>query len=323
MDAFDGAMAALGQLSNQIQNVAGVASGAKIGYEKQKKLMALQNQYSIDAFNRSNARQDELLGTAPTLAVQGLKAAGLSPSDPTGNGYSSSQSPMQQDSPSAPSATIPSIPGSDFISAYAALKQAENISSVTRLNEIESNYRARKLEGEIAALNQEIDQKRETFPLIVSNLKQDVESKIASKMLTENQGLEALQRIENLKASLDGIKIDNRYNEKTLLTRISKESAELAGLLKDNRIKEAEAKLADLGIVLGHDGLTMFLSAVLNGKGDKIISELAGAIGKMVGSLPGAAGTLLKSVVDSLVGNADNIMTGAQQKINENMPKQR
>ena len=106
-------------------------------------------------------------------------------------------------------------------------------------------------------------------------------------------------------------------------TRISKESAELAGLLKDNRIKEAEAKLADLGIVLGHDGLTMFLSAVLNGKGDKIISELAGAIGKMVGSLPGAAGTLLKSVVDSLVGNADNIMTGAQQKINENMPKQR
>ena len=123
MDAFDGAMAALGQLSNQIQNVAGVASGAKIGYEKQKKLMALQNQYSIDAFNRSNARQDELLGTAPTLAVQGLKAAGLSPSDPTGNGYSSSQSPMQQDSPSAPSATIPSIPGSDFISAYAALKR--------------------------------------------------------------------------------------------------------------------------------------------------------------------------------------------------------
>ena len=184
------------------------------------------------------------------MAVQGLKAAGLSPSDPTGNGYSSSQSPMQQDSPSAPSATIPSIPGSDFISAYAALKQAENISSVTRLNEIESNYRARKLEGEIAALNQEIDQKRETFPLIVSNLKQDIESKIASKMLTENQGLEALQRIENLKASLDGIKIDNRYNEKTLLTRISKESAELAGLLKDNRIKEAEAKLADLGIVL-------------------------------------------------------------------------
>lgn len=314
-DAFSGAMNALMNLSQQIQNVAGVASGAKIGYTQQKKLMALQNQYNIDAFERSNARQDEILQTSPMLAVQGLKNAGLSPSDPTGQGYQSSPSAMQQDSPTAPSASIPIIPSVDYVGSYAALAQAENINSQTRLNDIEASYRAKKLAGEVGRLNLEIDQAREKFPLLLDSIRQDLDNKVEQKSLTRAQADKVIQETENLKAVLDGISLDNKFNAETLSQRKQKLSAEVAGLLKDNRIKEAQAVLADSGIIVGQDGLTMLFSALMNGKGSEVLDQLTDAFGDMIKELPAAVGSLLVDVVDAVSGAPKRIWNKVKKKV--------
>ena len=55
-------------------------------FKNQKKLMALQNQYDIEAFNRENARQDWLMRNEDSLKRQSLENAGYSTADPNGTG---------------------------------------------------------------------------------------------------------------------------------------------------------------------------------------------------------------------------------------------
>lgn len=60
--------------------------GAGIQYRRQRKLMALANQYEIDAFNRENERQNWLMQNQYALQKQGLRNAGLSTAMMTSNG---------------------------------------------------------------------------------------------------------------------------------------------------------------------------------------------------------------------------------------------
>ena len=115
-------------------------------YKNQKKLMALQNQYDIEAFNRENARQDWLMRNEDSLKRQSLENAGYSTADPNGTGVST-PSVASMDVPGTPTAPLLSgSPGTDFINAFTAMRQSELIDSVKRKNEAEANKA--EVEGE-------------------------------------------------------------------------------------------------------------------------------------------------------------------------------
>lgn len=299
--------------SGAIGSLLGMA-GARVQRKQQEKLMAKQFDYAKQAFRMENERQNELLQTAPTLQIEGMKAAGLSPSDPDGTGYSS---------PSNNNVEVPSVPGTampyssvpDVSSSMAALASSRLANSQAALNEIEERYRAKQLEGKISALNTEIEQKRALFPQIVEKTTAEIQKLYADKRLSDKQADVASQQIDNLKASLDGIRLDNKYNERTLDNRVSMVGQELANLVKDGRIKEAEAKLADLGIVVGQDGLGMLFSALLNGKGSEILDTLSSAIGEMLKAFPAAVASLFTDMIDSVVNAPKRVVDKLVSKV--------
>lgn len=117
-------------------------------YKNQKKLMALQNQYDIEAFNRENARQDWLMMNEDSLKRQSLENAGYSTADPNGTGVTTP--PVgNMDVPGTPTAPLLSMsPGSDFVNAFTAMRQSELIDSVKRKNEAEANKAEQEAEGQ-------------------------------------------------------------------------------------------------------------------------------------------------------------------------------
>lgn len=277
--------------------------GARSQRKQQEKLMAKQFAYDTKAFAMENARQDFLLKNSALLQKQGLERAGYSTADPEGTGFQLAGNNTVE-TPAAPSAAMPFINNVDVAGSMSALASAKLANSQAALNEIESRYRAQKLEGEISRLNLEIDQKREAWPTLLETMKQDLENKVSSGYLTERQAEKTIQETENLRAALQGIKLSNKYDERTLESRVDKVSAEVAGLLKDNRIKEAEAKLADVGILLGADGITMLLSALYSGNADEIVEGLANGFSQLLDALPSAAGTVIKKSFSTLKGLA-------------------
>lgn len=117
-------------------------------YKNQKKLMALQNRYDIEAFNRENARQDWLMLNEDSLKRQSLQNAGYSTADPNGTGVTT-PAVGDQNVPGTP--TVPLLsgsPGTDFVNAFTAMRQSELIDSVKRKNEAEANKAEQEAEGQ-------------------------------------------------------------------------------------------------------------------------------------------------------------------------------
>lgn len=101
-------------------------AGARLQYKYNKKLMAQQNKYAIDAFNRENERQDYLLANSASIMRQNLQNAGYSAADPNGSGV---QTPSQASitPPSNPSASMPDLGKFDLMQAKLINAQSELI----------------------------------------------------------------------------------------------------------------------------------------------------------------------------------------------------
>lgn len=146
--AITGAAALLGQGINSLSS----SQAAETSFERQKDLMALQNQYAVANWNRENNYN------SPQEQMKRLKAAGLNPNLVYGNGAAGLQAnPIS--APSAPAAPMQATaPGnfgsvvSDAVGAALGIAQAKKAGSETIAQDIENRYLSATLQERIKSV---------------------------------------------------------------------------------------------------------------------------------------------------------------------------
>lgn len=121
-----------GGASGAVNGLLGLA-GARVQYKNQKRLMKLQNQYAIDAFNRENERQDYLLANQASIYKNSLQRAGLSTAlAGIDGGAGGMPAATNMEAPSTPTAPLPDFGKIDLMQARLIAAQAENIEADTQ-----------------------------------------------------------------------------------------------------------------------------------------------------------------------------------------------
>ena len=273
-------------------------AAARQQFKYQKKSMALQQAYNEKNFKAENDRQDWLLQNQQSMTKQGLKNAGYSVADPNGIGVSGAAvNQLATPQPTGPDVSIPNV---DLLGSYQSLKNAELIANQNRLLEAQ----AKEHETKVDQIKQDIKYSQETLPEVVNQLKADVQLKLSNKEINEHQANQIDKNIEHLNSVITGLNIDNKYKEELNHKQVQILAQEVVGLMKDNRIKEAEAKLADKGIVIGADGLATLIGVAASGKAGDILPAITDALGSFVGSMPSA----IKDVVLSIFSTAGSLI---------------
>lgn len=169
--AITGAAALLGQGINSLSS----SQAAETSFERQKDLMALQNQYAVANWNRENNYN------SPQEQMKRLKAAGLNPNLVYGNGAAGLQAnPIS--APSAPAAPMQATaPGnfgsvvSDAVGAALGIAQAKKAGSETIAQDLENKYLSETLQDRVkynALLNDWTEQQTNKAVAETSNLVQ-------------------------------------------------------------------------------------------------------------------------------------------------------
>ena len=230
-----GQSAATGAVNSAVSGLFGAlnsAVGARMNYKYQKKLMKLQNQYDIEAFNRENQRQDWLLQNTAALTKQGLRNAGYSTADPNGVGVTTPQTNTQD----VPSGTFvpystPNLP--DAASSYASLKQgqltdanARLMISQAKLNEIEADKRAEKIQADIDLARQTVTNMQEKLPEELHVLQATKEKLVSEKQLNDKQQQVYDQQVLQLEQVVKGLTIENEYKANLNKAQIAKMQAD-------------------------------------------------------------------------------------------------
>lgn len=284
-----------------IGSALGFASG-KLNYNYNKKLMSLQNQYNIDAFNRENERQDWLLQNQALLNKIGLKKAGYSTADPNGTGFSAGSMNTQEG---------PSIPGGanfDFgspfaqvASTYASIRnasaQADLAEANAKIANIEADKRAEVLQTNIDKVRADIKAIQEKLPEEVNLLREQVNVAVSQKNLNEKTGQKIDQEITNLQELVKGIKIDNRYKPLVNDAEIGKMWAEAYHAHQTGHYQYLVNQLANHGILINADGMTNLLNILLNHP--ELPEEVVTGVTNFVGTIPGI-GPIIQWGVDKL-----------------------
>lgn len=290
-----GAAVGVGAADSAIGGLLGMAS-ARLNYKYNKKLMSLQNQYNIEAFNRELQAVKQM----PGLQKEGMRMAGYSTADPSSSGFQQVSPAMS--GPSGASMDV-DLGRSNLGAALSSFGQFENLKSQTNLNNIEAQYRAKKLQGQIGLYNAQMDEIRATYPERIEEIKANVQNLVSSKKLNDSQASKVLSETENIKAALQGIQMDSKYAElrnKWSVEKLRKETEkvgnEALNLLKEGRILEAKASLADLGIVTG-SLLDVVVSASLNGRTYDIVQALKNSFMQLISGSPDPISTSVGSLV--------------------------
>lgn len=188
-------------IGSALNGLFGLAS-ARMNYKYNKKLMALQNQYSIDAFNRENARQDQLLYNSAAMQRHGLASAGYSTADPSGTGF---QQPAvgSMDTPTNPSAGMVDLGKFDLMQA-AQLRllneQAKNVQANTLKTTAETRYQ--DMQNDLFAVYGE-----EQIKSALANVQEDTRKKHEEALFTDQQRLNSIAltdaQIEEISSKID------------------------------------------------------------------------------------------------------------------------
>lgn len=220
-------------------------SAAKKAFKNQKQLMALQQQYAVENWNRENNYN------TPAAQKQRLIDAGLNPDLMYGQGAGSLQA-GSIDAPTAPSAPMAPAAAPDFgdtitkgAQAALAIAQAKKSKQETIAQQISNDYLVKRNEAEIRSLLSSADlsdaQKREiearipTYAAAVSKIEAENDA------LKQRLGYEGYDRYlsaidTHTKAALASVQMDDTV--KTRAARIFRDMA--AG-----RASDANAFLID------------------------------------------------------------------------------
>lgn len=288
MDWDSLAASALSGAMNQLGGLASSAVGSQLGYANSKKLLKEQNKYALEAWQRNNERQEWLLKNINSLQKQSLRNAGYSTADPNGTGTSApSVTPFDTPKGSFTPVSVGGGLGIDFVGSQLLKSQLQ-------LNKSLSKEHLTNVEK----LQQDIDFAKQQFPETLANLKANTQNLVSQKELNEHQAKNLDKAYEQMDVVIQGLRIDNNFKSDMSWAQINQMVAQTALLLKEGRIKEAEAKLADKGILLGADGLTTLISCIANGKADDVINQLANGLAQLLGALPSAIKTFFDAMID-------------------------
>ena len=310
-DMSDWAMSSVQQLSNQLGNLAQSAIKDRTSYKYTKKLMDQQWNYQQQAFAMQNARQDELnkkyMDNYASVLKGSLDNAGYSTADPNLLGSSEvGTNPLGTPDHSQFQSGYSYQPF-DIIGSYGALKQADLMTSQSLLAQEEAS----KTKTEAEKVKQDFDIAKAKLPEELELLKASWFEKYKSGELSEKSVEKLTKDIEQISKSIELMDIDLKWSDKFKSREYNKLGEEVALLMKDKRIKEAEAKLADYGILVGADGLTTMCGIIASGKSGDIMPELSKAIAQVVASLPVAVKQFIVSLKDSI----ENDASGAWNKL--------
>lgn len=299
-DMSDWAMSSVQQLNNQLGNLAQSMIKDRTSYKYTKKLMGDQWNYQQQAFAMQNARQDELnkkyMDNFASVLKGSLDRAGYSTADPNLQGTSEvGVNPLGTPDHSQFQSGYSYQPF-DVISSYGALKQADLMTSQSLL----AKEQASKTKNEAEKVKQDFDIAKAKLPEEIELLKASWFEKQKSGELSQKQIDKLSKDIEQITKSIQLMDIDIKWADKFKSKEYSKLGNEIALLMKEKRIKEAEAKLADYGILVGADGLTTICGIVASGKSGDIMPELSKAIAQVVASLPVAVKQFIVSLKDSI-----------------------
>lgn len=261
--------------------------GSRRQYKNQKKLMAIQNNYDIAAFEREKEAQKELsqymaVNSNPWLKTS-LQNAGYSTADPNGTG-------VQTAGVSAPSMDVPGTPTAPYVD-YAAPWQSISQSALAMAQIANLNADTKKKGSENDIIQLDLQNYRDTYQERVNTIKSEYYN-----LTKQNKKLDS--EIDNLAQATANIEVDTRFKEATFDANKEKLFNELSLLVKENKIKQIESKLADYGIILGASDIGTILSIAASNKGAEAAEMFGKFIGSVVGAIPRALGEMLRALWD-------------------------
>lgn len=143
---------AAGSVAGSLINTSSSSSAADKAFERQKDLMALQQQYAVENWNRETNYND------PKAQMQRLKNAGLNPNLVYGNGAAGLEAPSIA-APTAPAAPMQNTsPGdfgsavSDAVQAAVGIYNAKKAKSETIAQNIENDYLGKTLQDRVESV---------------------------------------------------------------------------------------------------------------------------------------------------------------------------
>lgn len=196
----DALLGAGGSLVGNVASLIAGRSNADRAFKQQKELMALQNQYSIENWNRENAYN------TPKAQMERLKSAGLNPNLVYNGGAGALQSGAIS-APSAPGSQMAPTPDfsssvSDAVNLALGISQADKNNNDSLGQKLSNIFNERTLDDRVTAVAKQNNwtdadvkrikaQTKEIFAN-VDLINQNLQNAIKSGLLTD-------QEIENLK----------------------------------------------------------------------------------------------------------------------------
>ena len=292
---------------------------AKKQYKYNQALMQQQHQYELENMSELERIQRGIAVDSSLLRRQALEKAGYNAADPEGTG---TIAPTMSGASTSASGGF-SMPGSPYIdmaSGISAVSNAQLTSSQARLNDIEAQYRAKKLGLENALLEQKIKEIAKTLPervnVLVSNWKLN-----QSQLDVNDAKIDEIRKhIDQLVSQTEGIRIDNKYKDQMNQNTIDRIHAEVVKLVHEGNIKGIEDRLAQVGILVNSNWLTQMMAAMHLGSGTEIMNDIVNTISGMIAEIPGAISQVLGSVIDAIAGNIVDVPKNVWEKIKSKLP---
>lgn len=287
---------------------------AKKQYQYNQALMQQQHQYELENMSELERIQRGLAVDSSLLRRQALEKAGYNAADPEGTG---TVAPTMSGASTSASGgfSMPGAPYIDMASGISAVSNAQLTSSQARLNDIEAQYRAKKLGLENALLEQKIKEIAKTLPERVNVLVSNWKLNQSQLDLNDAKIDEIRKHIDQLVSQTEGIRIDNKYKDQMNQNTIDRIHAEVVKLVHEGNIKGIEDRLAQVGILVNSNWLTQMMAAMHLGSGTEIMNDIVNTISGMIAEIPGAISQVLGSVIDAIAGNIVDVPKNVWEKI--------
>lgn len=256
----DYGQAAMGAIAQAAANLAAPAVEGKTSWKYTKKAMELQNQYNIEAFERSNERQDYLMQNANIIAKDALRRAGYSTADPNGTGVT--PAPLSSQNTNAASPIHVSAPNLDVVGNMARMSeinlmkaQANKLEAETDMQYILNDLKERFGEQEVIANLNNLDS--ESLRNFVDSMKAD-QDRLNSIVITDVTKKNIEERLEmdwqKLEPELaimceqvENLKREGKVKEaqeKAIYQDIKESGARINRLMKENELTDADIAVA-------------------------------------------------------------------------------
>ena len=292
---------------------------AKKQFQYNQKLMEQQHAYELENMSELEKIQRQLALDSPLLKKRGLQQAGYSTADPDNQG---AQIGAVSPSTSASAGfSMPTPPGSyGYSSSISNISNAQLVSSQARLNDIEAQYRAKKLGQEIELTKSKIKEINQTLQPRIEQIIMDINNKRKDLHLKDEQVNEIKARIANLAESTTSISIDNKYKDQLNESTLNRMFAETRKLMKEGDIKGIEAELAKVGILVNSNFLTQILAVLHQGTSTDLLNDLVSGLTGILGELPGAMAQVFTGMIQSMADTVTSVPKAVWEKIKSFIP---